>query len=110
MSHIQREAAFGIFGNRSNKMNTEVKMSHVMRKQTFCLCENKGSDQLCSNRNCEADQRLFATRLVQFLYFLNPNFGGLRGRVVKVADFSALDHSIISPMRVRASHGARVHM
>ena len=33
-----------------------------------------------------------------------------RGRVVKVADFSALDHSIISPMWVRASHGARIHM
>ena len=32
--------------------------------------------------------------------------GGPRGRVVKVADFSALDHSIISPMWVRASHGA----
>ena len=31
-------------------------------------------------------------------------------RVVKVADFSALDHSIISPMWVRASHGARIHM
>ena len=27
--------------------------------------------------------------------------GGPRGRVVKVADFSALDHSIISPMWVR---------
>ena len=27
-----------------------------MRKQAFCLCENKGADQLRSN--CEADQRL----------------------------------------------------
>ena len=36
--------------------------------------------------------------------------GGPRGRVVKVADFSALDHSIISPMWVRDSHGARIHM
>ena len=34
--------------------------------------------------------------------------GGPRGRVVKVADFSALNHSIISPLWVRASHGARV--
>ena len=40
----------------------------------------------------------------------NPAEGGPRGRVVKVADFSALDHSIISPMWVRASHGARIHM
>ena len=27
-----------------------------MRKRDFCLCENKGADQLHSN--CEADQRL----------------------------------------------------
>ena len=31
-------------------------MSHVMRKPTFCICENKDADQLCGNR--EADQRL----------------------------------------------------
>ena len=30
--------------------------------------------------------------------------------MVKVADFSALDHSIISPMWVRASHEARIHI
>ena len=28
-----------------------------MRKLDFCLCENKGADQLHSN--CEADQRLY---------------------------------------------------
>ena len=38
-----------------------------MRKQIFCICENKGADQLRSN--FEADQRLcMATRIVQFLY------------------------------------------
>ena len=31
-------------------------MSRVRRKLDFCLCENKGADQLCSN--CTADQRL----------------------------------------------------
>ena len=31
-------------------------MSRVMRKLDFCLCENKGADQLCSN--CEAEQGL----------------------------------------------------
>ena len=31
-------------------------MSHLMRKPTICICENKGADQLCGNR--EADQRL----------------------------------------------------
>ena len=32
------------------------KMSHVMRKPAFCICENKDTDQLRGNR--EADQRL----------------------------------------------------
>ena len=31
-------------------------LSHVMRKTDFCLCENKDTDQLCSN--CTADQCL----------------------------------------------------
>ena len=30
--------------------------SHVMRKPAFCMCENKGADQLRSN--CKADHRL----------------------------------------------------
>ena len=33
-----------------------IQMSRVMRKQTFCICENKAADQLRGNR--EADQRL----------------------------------------------------
>ena len=37
-------------------MKTKTNLSHIMRKTDFCLCENKGADQLCSN--CEADQRL----------------------------------------------------
>ena len=46
---------------------------HIMRKLTFCKCENKGEDQLRSN--CEADQPLcFRYRIEPFLYFLNPNF------------------------------------
>ena len=32
-------------------------MSRIVRKPDICLCENKGVDQLCSNR--EADQRLY---------------------------------------------------
>ena len=31
-------------------------MSRIVRKRDYCLCENKGADQLRSN--CEADQRL----------------------------------------------------
>ena len=32
------------------------KMSRIVRKPAFCICENKDTDQLRSN--CEADQRL----------------------------------------------------
>ena len=40
----------------------------------FCLGKNKDADQLCSN--CTADQPffVFTTWLVQFPYFLNPEF------------------------------------
>ena len=31
-------------------------LSCVIRKPTFCICENKDADQLCGNR--KADQRL----------------------------------------------------
>ena len=34
----------------------QLKMSLVMRKPAFCICENKDADQLRGNR--EADQRL----------------------------------------------------
>ena len=40
-----------------------------MRKPDFCLCENKGADQLRGNR-----EAVFATRIVQFLFYLNPKF------------------------------------
>ena len=44
-----------------------------MGKPTICLGENKDADQLRGNR--EADQRfVFATRIVHFLFFLNPKF------------------------------------
>ena len=44
-----------------------------MRKPDFCLGENKGADQLRGNR--EADHAfVFATRIVYFLFFLNPKF------------------------------------
>ena len=41
-----------------------------MRKQDFCLCENKGTDQL--RCNCEADQHLCFRYNLFFL--LNPKF------------------------------------
>ena len=42
-----------------------------MRKQAFCLCENKDVDQLCSN--CTADKRL-CFRHVDSIVPLLPNF------------------------------------
>ena len=53
----------------------KLEMSRVMRKQTFCICENKDADQLRGNR--EADQRLcfrYIDSFIPSLYFLNPNF------------------------------------
>ena len=50
-------------------------MSCLMGKPTICIGENKGADQLRSN--CEADlisAFVFATRIVQFLFYLNPKF------------------------------------
>ena len=34
-----------------------LNLSLVIRKPSFCICENKDADHLCGNR--EADQRLF---------------------------------------------------
>ena len=39
-----------------NKRISQIHMSRIVRKPDFCLCENKGADQLRGNR--EADQRL----------------------------------------------------
>ena len=47
-------------------------MCRVMRNPAFCICENKGADQLHSNN--AADQRLCFCYIVQFLYFLKQIF------------------------------------
>ena len=48
-------------------------MSLVIRKPAFCICENKDADQFRGDR--EADHAfVFATRIVQLLYFLNTKF------------------------------------
>ena len=52
---------------------TQCHMSGVMRKPAFCICENKGTEQLYSN--CAADQRLCLRYLiVKYLYSIIPNF------------------------------------
>ena len=49
-------------------------MRHMIRKSAFYICENKGTDQLCSD--CTADQCLcfhyYIKGIVQFLFCLNP--------------------------------------
>ena len=42
-----------------------------MAKPTICICENKGADQLRGNL---ISAFVFATRIVQFLFYLNPKF------------------------------------
>ena len=42
-------------------------MSRIMRKPDFCICENKGADQLCSN--CTADHQRLCFRLRILLVF-----------------------------------------
>ena len=46
----------GRYGGPVVEHQATDKMSRIVRKPDFCLCENKGADQLRSN--CEADQRL----------------------------------------------------
>ena len=45
-------------------------MSRVVRQPTLCICVNKGAGQLRSN----FEAFVFATQIVQFLFFLNPKF------------------------------------
>ena len=40
-------------------------MSHVMRKQDICICENKGADQLCVTAQL-ISVFVFATWIVQY--------------------------------------------
>ena len=51
-------------------------MSHIMRKPTFCICENKDTDQLISFAISAKliSTFVFTTQIVQFLYFVNPKF------------------------------------
>ena len=49
----------------------KVEMSRHMGKPTVCLGENKGADQL---RSSQISAIVFATRIVQFLFYLNPKF------------------------------------
>ena len=62
--------------------SVQLQLSRIMREPTICICKNKDADQLRGNGNHEADQRtaklisafVFATWIVQSLYFLNTKF------------------------------------
>ena len=54
----------------SDHLDNNLYMSRVMRKLAFCICENKDADQL---RGKLVSDFVFATQIVQSLYFLNPN-------------------------------------
>ena len=47
-----------------------------MRKPAFCICENKDADQLRGNAKL-ISAFVFATQIVQSLYFLSTNFKSL---------------------------------
>ena len=52
---------------------TTYYMSLVMRKPAFCVCKNKDADQLRSSGKL-ISAFVFATRLVQSFFYLNPKF------------------------------------
>ena len=49
-----------------------------MGKPATCIGENKDADQLRGNREADQRQFVFATRIVQFLFYLNPKFQASR--------------------------------
>ena len=65
------------FNNLSEEAKQRTKqvnlhLSHVVRKPAFCICENKGADQLCGNQFITAFD--FSTHIVQFPFHLNSKF------------------------------------
>ena len=48
-------------------------LNRLMRKPTICICENKDTDQLHGTAKL-ISACVFATRIEQFLYFLNQKF------------------------------------
>ena len=44
-------------------------MSRVLRNPGFCICENKGADQMCGNRTADLRLCFCYKDKVAFLYF-----------------------------------------
>ena len=49
-------------------------LSHIMRKPDFCICKNKAADHELHSYAKLIRAIVFATKIVQSLYFLNPHF------------------------------------
>ena len=60
------------YGTLGMLMNDKTLFDIVVRKPTFCICENKDADQLVTAKLIIAF--VFATQIEQSLYFLNPKF------------------------------------
>ena len=60
--------------NYQLKVFYRYKLSLCIRKSAVCIYKNKDADQLCSN--CTSDQPVFvfATQIVQEIFFINPKF------------------------------------
>ena len=61
LRRIQFETHLVTYRGEIHSIRKQVR--RLVRKQTICIGENKDADQLC-----------FATRIVQFLFYLNPKF------------------------------------
>ena len=69
-------------GTYTSMYSRKLEMSHIMRKPAFCICKNKGADQL--HGKCPAGQHIFATYIAQSLYFLNPKFQASSNNVLAI--------------------------
>ena len=70
LSAPSRIYPYFIVSDRTHTCNLSYSKKIMYELPHVCLCENKGADHLC-----EADQHLvFATWIVQVLFFLNPIF------------------------------------
>ena len=78
--NIRKNIMFILFKNGKNAtycigmLIMKSLISRVMRKQTFCICK-KTKGQISFTVTAKLiSEFAFATRIVQFLYFLNPKF------------------------------------
>ena len=61
---------------RHNHKSFDLKMSHCIRKPTICICESKGAVSCAVTAQLNS-AFVFATQIVQSLFFLNPKFQAL---------------------------------